>query len=488
MKNMRRFLPILFAVTLVLCAAIAASASADYIAGDTATVSSFSVQANTAGATVELNSYTGTASALMNGYQNAAAKEYYGFYTVTVTGDNYNRMYYWTPSKAVNLYNEYITSPKLSIQIPYAGRYTIQVAPFAPEQITACLNAERFNYWMDQADWVVGGEFGCTCFYPRHYDSLNVTVNCYDNNGNFLTSYTEMIAGDMFLNPRQINGYYCNDYTFLQYYPDAQTQDMYTVTFTYFRVSGKVAVYCYDEYGGLLDSYTETIYESQYIRPRQIGGYITMSSGEYVSLNINNRSCNPASIYFYYRSQATPTPKPIITPTPKPKPAPAPDPDPSGGSDPQITDEVKPSSWSTQFTERENKLYRLSDDDTETFFWWQIVDRERVDNIPELTAYFNNATISAIGIRSGRPKQYKNYARVRSFRVVIYHDGGVATVNVKFADRESVKSYHTASLGGTYQGVTKIELFLDKGTGEGFYPGTGSGKNYVYVKDIKFGR
>ena len=71
---------------------------------------------------------------------------------------------------------------------------------------------------------------------------------------------------------------------------------------------------------------------------------------------------------------------------------------------------------------------------------------------------------------------------------MIYHSGGMSTVNVSFPDRESVSSYHTASLGGTYKGVTKIEIFLDKGTGEGFYPGTGNGKNYVYVKDIKFGK
>ena len=490
MKSTKRFLPILFVVALVLCAALSVAAADEYIAGNSAGSSMFNVQAYYGNAYVDLNAYQGKAVISMpNGYQSMVMESLYGFYTVTVSGESYSRTYYWTPSKTVNAFPEYANSAQLRITLPKTGSYTIQVMPFAAYQINSCRSSGQFSYWTNNATWVLAGECGCRAStgQAQGFGSLNVKVNCYDNNGNFLMTYTDTVQGDKAIYPREISGYYCRDYSFLRYYPDAPMQDMYTVTFTYFRAAGEVDVYCFNEYNLLIDSYTETIYDSQYIQPRAESGYNTLSAGEYVTLNRQNNTCMPSTVNFYYRSvnAVTAAPAPVITAAPAPVVTAAPS---NQQPAPQIGDAVKPSSWSTQFTEREDKLYRLSDDDAETFFWWHIVDSERVDKIPELTAYFKNATISTIGIRSGRPKQYKNYARVKSFRLVIYHSGGMSTVNVSFPDRESVSSYHTASLGGTYKGVTKIEIFLDKGTGEGFYPGTGNGKNYVYVKDIKFGK
>ena len=48
MKSTKRFLPVLFVVALVLCAAISAASADEYIAGNSAGSSMFSVQAYTA--------------------------------------------------------------------------------------------------------------------------------------------------------------------------------------------------------------------------------------------------------------------------------------------------------------------------------------------------------------------------------------------------------------------------------------------------------
>ena len=193
--------------------------------------------------------------------------------------------------------------------------------------------------------------------------------------------------------------------------------------------------------------------------PPAANGYTTISDPVYISLDSAGH-CSPSYAHFYYTK--------------------------IGDSRPSSGSRIIPTGWTTQFDDQANNLYKLDDDNSSTFFWWLIYKSNRTDSIPELTAYFNNATISNISMRSGRPGQHYDYARVARFRVEIHHSGTTSVTYAHFADSAS-DNYQTVSLGGTYYGVSQIDLYLDGGNGEGFYEGTGKGRYYIYIKDIKFG-
>ncbi len=157
---------------------------------------------------------------------------------------------------------------------------------------------------------------------------------------------------------------------------------------------------------------------------------------------------------------------------------------------------VYPSSWDTQFkpalssgmnSEQYLNLNNLSDNNRYTTFWWVIWYSERTDSYPELTAYFNNETVSSIGIRNGHPYQYYEYARLKRFRVEIYTYGAYAGSTYIYLDDINSGNYQNCSLGRTYSGVTKMDFFLDGGTNEGFYAGN-TEKYIIYIADMQFYR
>ncbi len=250
-----------------------------------------------------------------------------------------------------------------------------------------------------------------------------------------------------------------------------------TVIFYYQKVqqafSGIVTVYCIDINGNRIYSYTETIFNSQYIYPRAINGYTAPASPQYVYFT--NGVCSPGFVIFQYRAAepvvtAPPavTAPPVITAPPAPVVTPAP----SGGLPENV---VWPTQWDTQFKPgttgpggynegRVQRLPNIADDNYMTSFDWLVWSGEKEDSIPEITAYFNNATVSKVLMRSGYlaggSTDYYRFARPTKFRVKIFTaDGGEYETEIERGDNYST-NYETFYLGNTYTNVTRIEFFL----------------------------
>ncbi len=304
-------------------------------------------------------------------------------------------------------------------------------------------------------------------FYYKKNAPVNatLTVYCYDENSNFIQSYTETISGSKSISPRAISGYTATSgSTYITYYSTGACSPS-AVTFFYRKnpTYATVTVYCYDNSGNYLQSYTETISGSKYISPKAISGYSATTGSKYINYYSSSGTCDPSVVYFYYNKNASPSPS---------------------GSGQAI-----PSSWDTQFkpgstgSDNQNRyldLKDLYDDNVNTTFWWLVWKSERTDEIPELTAYFNSDTVSSISVRNGYLADYSSYARPTCFRAVIYHSGGVTTTDVYISDVRSY-DYQTISLGRTYYGVTRIELFLQT-----FRAGTGETMYYLCIADMKF--
>lgn len=239
---------------------------------------------------------------------------------------------------------------------------------------------------------------------------------------------------------------------------------------------GIVNLYYYID-GNYYSSETKTISSSQYISPKTISGYTCTSGSQYVSFDSSTGNCSPSTISFYYSKDAAPAPAP-------------------GGLI------VMPYDWDTQFkpgtatriyngkVDNENRYKRLPylyDNDASTSFYWVIWKTERTDDIPEISALFNGATVSSVGIRNGNTKSQSNYykyARVSRFRVRIYCSIGVRETYITLNDNFT-KDYQKCDLGGTYSGVTRIDFFLDGGKNEGFYTGS-SETYYIHISDMQF--
>ena len=170
----------------------------------------------------------------------------HGFYNVTVTGPGKNETIRWVPSvtTAIDLLGSgFESSSTLQITFPYTGDYTVTVEPM--DNSYASSNywlVDRLLYWMTPATWSIIKENQC---------------------------YT--------------------DYS-------SSPQPSF---------SGTVYIYCYDEYGNELTSYSQMISSSTYITPPNINGYRTLSSSTYVQLNTSSGSCNPSTICFYYTHNNT---------------------------------------------------------------------------------------------------------------------------------------------------------------------------------------
>ena len=195
-------------------------------------------------------------------------------------------------------------------------------------------------------------------------------------------------------------------------------------------------------------------------------------------------------LFLHYRALApSPTYAPVTPPTSPPA---------SPGS--LI---IAPVSWDTQFkpgtaTAPDGKgdnanvytrLGNLADNNLATSLSWLVYTSERIDEIPELTAYFNRSTIGAIGIRNGRltsEADYKRYARLARLRLRVTLDNGAKYEQWIYLPDVFTLDYQVFPLNQVYTGVVSIELFEDGGGGQGFYVGTDTTAFTIHVSDIRF--
>lgn len=179
----------------------------------------------------------------------------------------------------------------------------------------------------------------------------------------------------------------------------------------------------------------------------------------------------------------TATPAPWYWPTPEPWV----DPTPVGWP-------VAPYHWSTRFVlgmskysekvDRSATLYRLYDDDPRTFYHWTIWSSDRSSEIPEFTAYFSRASISAFGIRNGNLLSEADYfgnARPRTLKLDIYYGGRHAVESISIPD-QYMNDYQVFPLRETYYDVSRIEIWM-----QGFTKGdTKDGIYCCTITDVQF--
>ena len=249
-----------------------------------------------------------------NGYRSEDA---YGFFKVQVTKSGYSQSYVWAPSASMSTYGAE-TSQSLVVVFPVQGTYSVTVTPMAQNEINGVYWAQnRFQNWTQPASWSVSRAVNCQCSNPTgntnnggngggnntQPGNAQVTVYCYDTNGNYIRGYTETINASRTIFPQAISGYTAtSNGRYITYYSNG-TCSPGTVTFNYQRnqtqSSGTVTVYCYDTNGSYIRSYTESITGSRMIYPQSISGYSTPSGGQYITLN--NGVCNPSTVTFKYQ-------------------------------------------------------------------------------------------------------------------------------------------------------------------------------------------
>ena len=451
----------------------------DSVLGTTSDSITFYVTSEGGYSYIDLTSYKGLALCTryyvgIFSYGNQYEEEDHGFYNVNIKGPS-NWNYQWTPSATTGSSANQVRNETLKISFPSSGLYTITVNPIGPSNIQYTYwKEDALDKWINDAWWMVTGSSSCkvTRDMPIKYSGDEVIINYYLD-GRLDSEETQTLYSSTYVYPKDIPGYLCT--TEAQYisFDESRGCNPRMISFYYTKENhqedtlesveprsgeGLVSINCYDNNDNWLEGFTQSIWSSQYVYPPTISGYTAVSSAEYISYN--NGNCSPSYVHFYYIR--------------------------NGGGSQSSGSRIVPTGWATQFNDQAKNLSKLDDDNSSTFFWWLIYKSNRTDSIPDLTAYFNNATISNISMRSGRPGQHYDYARVARFRVEIFHSGGLTVSYANFSDSAS-DNYQTVSLGGTYHGVSQINLCLDGGSGEGFYEGTGKGRYYIYIKDIKFG-
>ena len=411
-----------------------------------------------------------------------------------------------------------------------SGTYRIQIIPSMSNEMTSFGTSNQFLYWITSPGWWVSEQRNCS--FPSGTTAVITVQQAEAESGTLLNSRSAILHSGVNTIPAGTvpSGYKLLSESVRTVYVDLYGKTVLdTVTFYYERIApdyGTVTVYCYDNRGTWITSYTETIRRSQMLFPRTLDGYTTISGSKAVALN--NGVCSPSVVSFYYEAIAPVTPVPItpvpvtpvpitpvpvtpvpitpvpvtpvpITPvpvtpvpiTPVPvTPVPVP-PSPSENV-------VQPASWDTQFKpgttgansyndRRYERLPNLSDDNYFTSFEWLVWSGERTDAIPELTAYFNGAAVSSIGIRNGylaNYYEYRRYARATGFRVKIIDANGTEyQTYVNIPDSYST-DYRVFSLGGTYANISRIEFFLDAFACD---ESEDNGHRYViHISDIQF--
>lgn len=310
--------------------------------------------------------------------------------------------------------------------------------------------------------------------YQKIQNPATLNINCYDENGNYIRSYTETITASKMVYPQAISGYNISSSGQNVTYSDG-TCNPASLNFTYTKIPtpASVTIRCIDNNGNIIRTTTESITANKTISPPSISGYTALSSSQQVTYS--NGTASPSQIDFQYQIGSSVKP----------------------GTNPRAS---YPASWDTQFKPgtatahdgsnavRIERLPYVYDEDPTTSLNWMIWNSEMGDNIPELTAYFNGDTISSIGIHNGRAtssKSYNRFARPKELTLKIHdNNGNTSTVVLAVMDKYS-QDWQEISLGATYTNVSYVEIFVS-GIKYGDGSGDASDKNTCHIADIIF--
>lgn len=238
-----------------------------------------------------------------------------------------------------------------------------------------------------------------------------------------------------------------------------------SVGFGYERTNVNVRVYQYDINTGVVlsDQYQNVSVGNHTFRAGSApSGYI-LDDDSSKTVYVDN---DEVSVGFGYKKKEQPT----LPPMPK-------------------SSEIKPTSWTTQFVYSEknkkaaNSLSKIADNNISTSFYYTIWQSEREDSSPEITAFFNNETISKIGIVNGKvtsQNEYSERARANHITARIYTSSGIYETIISVPDKYT-QQYQQFSLGGTYYDVIQIELFLSD-----YYKGHGKEQYEMNISEMKF--
>ena len=326
----------------------------------------------------------------------------------------------------------------------YYGNNTIQ-APSAPYGYRLA-SSNAVNVYVDS--YGQPSTYNVTFYYAKEAQTQSpgsVSVNCYDDSGRLLKSYTETLVSSRPVIPRYIDGYYT-------------TSNSVFVTYS----NGSCAPYS-------LNFFYKKYPIRENITPVPV---ITPEPG--------------------YTAAPVITAVPVVTLPPS-----------SGGGiynnsgGQRSSDQaVLPWSWDTQFKpgvnsdyneNRYEKLGALSDNNYYTSFSWLIWEKDNKDATPELTAYFNGETISSIGIRNGclqSSSEFGLFARFRTMKIDLYDsEGHMYSADISIPDGYST-DYRVYSLGGTYPNIVRADLWVT-----GFKSNREADlnhRNVVHVSGIEF--
>jgi hypothetical protein len=327
---------------------------------------------------------------------------------------------------------------------------------------------DEFEYWISDATWKVDAEKNCAAYYG--YGSARYNVMCYDEYGSLIRSATETVSSSVTVNPPAISGYTTiSSSQYVSFDHNTGTCSPSTVSFYYRKnapSSATLYIYCYDEYGSSLGTYTESINSSRTINPPSINGYTANSSGRSVTFNSSTGTCSPSDISFFYQKNST-----------------------SQISRPEPTSNPIPTSWDTKYKPGVSdknpngidNLSRLTDGNSGTVFGYTLYNSDKKNGLPDFTANFNGSSVSGIKIRNGDGGDYYRYMRINTFYVKVYTNSGSYTESTMTVPDSPSSDYYSFSFRQRYSGVTRIEIYItDRHTG------SGEDTNRVRIRDIAF--
>lgn len=156
--------------------------------------------------------------------------------------------------------------------------------------------------------------------------------------------------------------------------------------------------------------------------------------------------------------------------------------------------EAIPNTVTPTFTDAQsnaNQVSRLLDDSADTVYSYIGWNSKSTDDIPELSFYFNDATISAVWMRIGDQSSSENYwnkARPSKVRLRLYFGNTYQDVTYSVEDRFDLTTvndewncgYQLFPLASTISHVTCVDVFIS-----GWYKGSVD-RNIICLSDVQF--
>ena len=416
-----------------------------------------------------IDGYTTTTSAgqyvsITNGVCNPANVFFY--YMKNATSGTVNVSCYDTNNQLIRQYTETLTAAGTINPQPISGYESLSGGQYIYYSNGACSpSAVVFQYRKNEPA-------------PTPIVPATLTVNCMDENGTLLRSYTEQLTESRTVNPQGISGYTTISSGQYVYYSSGACSPS-AISFLYRRQqpAAQVTIRCIDTRGNVLRTTTESITASKTFSPPTIAGYTAASGSQQVTYS--DGVASPSQIDFVYEIGKKVTP----------------------GSNPRM---AYPTSWDTQFKPGTakylngingkifDKLWTMYDDSAGSSFYWVINYDEAVDNVAEFTAYFDEEdnTISGIGIRNGNllnDNTYTKYARVKRFEVWIYDEEGYEYKEVLELPDTLTRDYQEFTLSATYVNVVRVEFWITGTSTSDYYFGRDyENMNVCHLADIAF--